>query len=113
MPRAVAYGMPCLRVDGNDVLAVISATREARRIIKEEGTPVMIEAMTYRVGHHSTSDDSTRYRGLFYNILAPHTRKSCVLMLAPIITYNFYNRSRRDSGMVRKAQSCDSISQLS
>ena len=57
------YGMPCIRIDGNDTLAVVEATREARRMIMEEGTPVLIEAMTYRVGHHSTSDDSTRYRG--------------------------------------------------
>ena len=57
------YGMPCIRIDGNDTLAVVEATREARRMIMEEETPVLIEAMTYRVGHHSTSDDSTRYRG--------------------------------------------------
>ena len=63
LPRGIAYGMPSVRIDGNDTLAVVQATREARRIIQEEDTPVLIEAMTYRVGHHSTSDDSTRYRG--------------------------------------------------
>lgn len=63
LPRGIAYGMPSLRVDGNDLLAVVQATKEARRMCLEENTPVLIEAMTYRVGHHSTSDDSTRYRG--------------------------------------------------
>jgi len=63
LPRGVAYGMPSIRIDGNDLLAVHEATTEARRMALEEQTPVLIEAMTYRVGHHSTSDDSTRYRG--------------------------------------------------
>jgi len=42
--------------------AVYNATKEARRITIEEGKPVLIETMTYRVGHHSTSDDQSRYR---------------------------------------------------
>ena len=54
--------MPTLRVDGNDVLAVYAATAEARRIAIAEGTPVLLEAMTYRIGAHSTSDDDTKYR---------------------------------------------------
>lgn len=60
--RGPAYGMDTIRVDGNDVLAVLSATREARRRCVESGRGVLIEAMTYRVGHHSTSDDSFAYR---------------------------------------------------
>eukprot|EP00948_MAST-09A_sp_MAST-9A-sp1_P003299 g3299.t1 len=60
--RAAGYGMTAIRVDGNDAFAVYFATQEARRIAKEESRPVMVEAMTYRQGHHSTSDDSTRYR---------------------------------------------------
>lgn len=62
LPRGVAYGMPSVRVDGNDVLAVYAATKKAREMILEKSTPVLIEAMSYRVGHHSTSDDSTAYR---------------------------------------------------
>jgi len=42
--------------------AVYNATREARRLVSTEGKPVLIEAMTYRIGHHSTSDDWTKYR---------------------------------------------------
>lgn len=60
--RAIGYGMSSIRVDGNDLFAVYAATREARRICAEESRPVLIEAMTYRVGHHSTSDDSLAYR---------------------------------------------------
>jgi 2-oxoisovalerate dehydrogenase E1 component alpha subunit len=60
--RAAGYGMKAIRVDGNDIFAVHNATKEAKRIAVEEGRPVLIEAMSYRRGHHSTSDDSTRYR---------------------------------------------------
>jgi len=49
-------------VDGNDVLAVLSAVREARKRCLESGRAVLLEAMSYRVGHHSTSDDSYAYR---------------------------------------------------
>eukprot|EP00013_Stygamoeba_regulata_P023261 CAMPEP_0177655228 /NCGR_PEP_ID=MMETSP0447-20121125/14833_1 /TAXON_ID=0 /ORGANISM="Stygamoeba regulata, Strain BSH-02190019" /LENGTH=438 /DNA_ID=CAMNT_0019159089 /DNA_START=33 /DNA_END=1349 /DNA_ORIENTATION=- len=62
--RGVGYGIDAIRVDGNDVFAVQHATREARRRAVEEQKPTLIEAMTYRVGHHSTSDDSTRYRSM-------------------------------------------------
>jgi len=60
--RGAGYGMRTIRIDGNDFLAVFEATREARRLSLEHSVPVLIEAMTYRGGHHSTSDDSTRYR---------------------------------------------------
>ncbi len=60
--RGPGYGMPTIRVDGNDVLAVRSAVREAKKRSLSKQTPVLIECMTYRVGHHSTSDDSSAYR---------------------------------------------------
>lgn len=60
--RGLAYGIPTIRVDGNDVLAVRRATSEARKLCAESKAPVLVEAMSYRAGHHSTSDDSTRYR---------------------------------------------------
>jgi len=60
--RALAFGIPAVRVDGNDLAAVYSATKEARRMCVEEGTPVLLELMTYRVGDHTTSDDSSAYR---------------------------------------------------
>ncbi|KAI8926188.1 thiamine diphosphate-binding protein [Entophlyctis helioformis] len=60
--RGHGYGMDTIRVDGNDVLAVYNAVKEARRIAVEKGRPVLIEALTYRMSHHSTSDDSAAYR---------------------------------------------------
>ncbi|KAF9778691.1 thiamine diphosphate-binding protein [Thelephora terrestris] len=60
--RGAGYGIDTIRVDGNDILAVIGAISEARRRCVEGGRGVLVEAMTYRVGHHSTSDDSFAYR---------------------------------------------------
>jgi len=60
--RGVGIGMPAIRVDGNDPLAVYLATKAARKHILAYSTPVLLEAMTYRRGPHSSSDDPTRYR---------------------------------------------------
>lgn len=60
--RGVAYGIHTIRVDGNDLFAVYSATQKARELIIKEKRPVLIEAISYRVGDHSTSDFSERYR---------------------------------------------------
>mmetsp|Transcript_11881 Transcript_11881/g.28338 ORF Transcript_11881/g.28338 Transcript_11881/m.28338 type:complete len:436 (+) Transcript_11881:88-1395(+) len=60
--RAAGYGMASIRCDGNDLFAVYEATKAAKELALAENRPVMVEAMTYRLGHHSTSDDSTRYR---------------------------------------------------
>ncbi|KAF2364995.1 Dehydrogenase E1 component [Trinorchestia longiramus] len=62
--RGPSYGIATVRVDGNDVLAVYNVTRAARQIAVSENRPVLIEAMTYRIGHHSTSDDSSAYRSV-------------------------------------------------
>ncbi|MEO6825861.1 MAG: pyruvate dehydrogenase (acetyl-transferring) E1 component subunit alpha [Microbacteriaceae bacterium] len=60
--RAPGFGIPSLRVDGNDVLAVMAATRIALDRARSGGGPTFIEAVTYRMGPHTTSDDPTRYR---------------------------------------------------
>ena len=61
--RGVGYGVDTIRVDGNDILAVREVTRRARDLaLTGGGRPVLIEAMSYRVSHHSTSDDSFAYR---------------------------------------------------
>jgi pyruvate dehydrogenase E1 component alpha subunit len=59
--RAVGYGIPSLRVDGNDVLAVTAATRIALDRARRGDGPTFVEAVTYRRGPHTTSDDPTRY----------------------------------------------------
>jgi 2-oxoisovalerate dehydrogenase E1 component alpha subunit len=61
--RGVGYGIDTVRVDGNDVFAMRHVTAQARKLaLSEGGRPVLIEAMSYRVSHHSTSDDSFAYR---------------------------------------------------
>jgi 2-oxoisovalerate dehydrogenase E1 component alpha subunit len=60
--RGIGYGVRTIRVDGNDVLAVYAATQQAREIALKHQCPVLIEAMTYRLAAHSTSDDPTGYR---------------------------------------------------
>jgi 2-oxoisovalerate dehydrogenase E1 component alpha subunit len=60
--RAAGFGFPGVRVDGNDVLAVLAVTRAALAAAREGSGPTFIEAFTYRMGAHTTSDDPTRYR---------------------------------------------------
>jgi 2-oxoisovalerate dehydrogenase E1 component alpha subunit len=60
--RARGFGFPGIRVDGNDVLGVLAVTRAALQQAREGGGPTLIEAYTYRMGAHTTSDDPTRYR---------------------------------------------------
>jgi len=60
--KADAYGMPGVRVDGNDVLAVYRATKEAVDRARKGDGPTLIETVTYRIASHSSSDDAARYR---------------------------------------------------
>jgi pyruvate dehydrogenase E1 component alpha subunit/2-oxoisovalerate dehydrogenase E1 component alpha subunit len=60
--KAIAYGFEGVRVDGNDVLAVYKATQAAVHQARAGGRPTLIEAVTYRIGAHSSSDDPSRYR---------------------------------------------------
>ena len=60
--KALAYGFDGVRVDGNDLLAVYAVTKAAADKARSGGGPTMIEAVTYRMGPHSSSDDPTRYR---------------------------------------------------
>ncbi|PHH90422.1 hypothetical protein CDD83_3754 [Cordyceps sp. RAO-2017] len=61
--RGIGYGIDTIRIDGNDMWAVREAVKRARAMaLQDGGKPVLIECMTYRVSHHSTSDDSFAYR---------------------------------------------------
>jgi len=60
--KAAGYGVPAVRVDGNDVLAVYAAVREAAERARAGGGPTFVECVTFRMGGHSSSDDPTRYR---------------------------------------------------
>ncbi|MPZ53428.1 MAG: pyruvate dehydrogenase (acetyl-transferring) E1 component subunit alpha, partial [Acidimicrobiia bacterium] len=60
--KADSYGMPGVQVDGNDLYAVVSAVSDARNRALSGGGPTLIEAITYRLGPHTTADDPRRYR---------------------------------------------------
>ena len=60
--RARGFGFPGVRVDGNDVLATLAVTRDALQNARDGNGPTLVEAYTYRMGAHTTSDDPTRYR---------------------------------------------------
>ncbi|WP_345639375.1 pyruvate dehydrogenase (acetyl-transferring) E1 component subunit alpha [Rugosimonospora acidiphila] len=60
--RAAGYGFPSVRVDGNDVLACLAVTASALERARGGGGPTLVEAVTYRMGPHTTADDPSRYR---------------------------------------------------
>lgn len=60
--KAVAYGMPGIQVDGNDFFALLTTIREATEHARSGKGPILIEAVTYRKGAHTTSDDPSKYR---------------------------------------------------
>jgi pyruvate dehydrogenase E1 component alpha subunit len=60
--KAIAYGIPGIQVDGNDVFAVYRAAHDALVRARDGGGPTFIECVTYRMGDHTTADDATRYR---------------------------------------------------
>jgi pyruvate dehydrogenase E1 component alpha subunit len=60
--KAIAYGFDGIQVDGNDLFAVIAATREAVNKARSGGGPTLIEGVTFRFGPHTTADDPTKYR---------------------------------------------------
>src|SRR5579871_5957208 len=60
--RASGFGFPGVRIDGNDVFACLAVTRQAMQAAREGQGPTLIEAFTYRMGAHTTTDDPTRYR---------------------------------------------------
>jgi pyruvate dehydrogenase E1 component alpha subunit len=60
--KAIAYGFPGIRVDGNDVFAVLKVAREAVERARGGGGPTLIECETYRMSDHTTADDAKRYR---------------------------------------------------
>jgi len=60
--RALAYGMPTIQVDGNDLFAVYKAHKEAVDRARSGGGPSFVDCVTYRLGDHTTADDARRYR---------------------------------------------------
>lgn len=60
--RGLAYGMDCVQCDGNDIFAVVKVMKDAIKRARKDQRPTFIEAITYRLGDHTTADDARRYR---------------------------------------------------
>ena len=84
--RALGFGFPGLRVDGNDVLAVHAVTQAALQRAREGSGPTLVEAYTYRMGAHTTTDDPTRYR--LSEDLEGWRRKDPILRVKTYLTDN-------------------------
>ena len=99
--KAEAYGFPGVRVDGNDVLASYAVTREALDRARTERTPTLIEAVTYRMGPHSTADDRSRYQPTEeidrWRKLDPLVRFRAFLQSEGMVDSEFLDRVERDA----------------
>jgi len=80
--RGPGYGIDTVRVDGNDILAVLSATREARRRCLEQGRAVLLEAMTYRYAPFLPTSDILRRRGMMKTVWVIILRRTIHLRTA-------------------------------
>ena len=100
--KAEAYGMPGVRVDGNDVFAVVSVVRKAVERASRGLGPTLIEALTYRLGGHSTSDDPDRYRGRAE--LAPWLSRDPILRLRRFIEAQGYWSDSQEQAMVEEIE---------
>ncbi|WP_018134223.1 thiamine pyrophosphate-dependent enzyme [Acaricomes phytoseiuli] len=99
--RGAGYGFPSLLIDGDDVEAVVAATRTARAHAASGAGPVLIEAMTYRRGPHSTSDDPGRYRSLDEERreggVDPVDRYAQKLLSEGLVDQEFLEQAQRDA----------------
>lgn len=99
--RAAGYAMPGVTVDGNSVEDVVRVTSQAAAYARAGNGPVVVEAMTYRRGPHSTSDDPGRYRGLDEEVAAsandPITRAEALLRQDGIADQSFFDQAAADA----------------
>ncbi|MEX1046448.1 MAG: pyruvate dehydrogenase (acetyl-transferring) E1 component subunit alpha [Actinomycetota bacterium] len=107
--RAQGYGFPGVRVDGNDVLAVRRATKEAADRARSGKGPTLIEAVTYRMAAHTTNDDASRYRDsrevARWKRLDPIDRYRKWLLAEKIVTKAVVAKMERDANKAAKALS--------
>jgi pyruvate dehydrogenase E1 component alpha subunit len=98
--KGIAYGVPGVRVDGNDPFAVVWATRGAvERAVRGEGA-TLIEALTYRMGGHSTSDDPNRYRE--QNQVSPWAERDPIARLKRYLLQHGYWSESAEQDLVRE-----------
>ncbi len=105
--RGQGYGIPGIQVDGNDVLAVLAATRLALARASAGQGPTLIEAVTYRMGPHTTSDDPARYRLAAddeeWRVKDPLARLSALLHSEGLADDGFDDRVEREADEVAAA----------
>jgi pyruvate dehydrogenase E1 component alpha subunit len=103
--RAAGYGMRAVRVDGNDVLACFAVVAEAAQRARSGGGPTFIEAITYRMGPHTTSDDPTRYRAAAdverWAARDPITRYTTYLQSSGVLTERLTERVAAKAARLR------------
>ena len=103
--RAQGYGFPGVRVDGNDVLACLAVSRWALEECRTGNGPVLIEAFTYRMDAHTTSDDPSRYRLAdeleLWKLKDPIERVRVNLVREHGVGQAFFDRGRRRGGRAR------------
>jgi pyruvate dehydrogenase E1 component alpha subunit len=102
--RPAGFGIPSVRIDGNDILAVMAATREALDRAHTGGGPSFIEAVTYRMGPHTTADDPTRYRDP--SELETWSRRDPILRLRTLLESNGVDGPELET---RVAESADRV----
>jgi pyruvate dehydrogenase E1 component alpha subunit len=113
--RGQGYGIPGIQVDGNDVLAVLAATRLALARAYDGQGPTLIEAVTYRMGPHTTSDDPTRYRSHAeeeqWRVKDPLARLHALLEVEGLLDERFDEEvtARADAAAVALRQGCLSM----
>lgn len=99
--RAEGFGFPGVRVDGNDVLASYAVTRKALDAARSGQGPTLIEAFTYRMGAHTTSDDPTRYRLASdleaWKLKDPLERMKSFLYKSQIVDSAFFGQLEQDA----------------
>ncbi|KDF01407.1 pyruvate dehydrogenase [Mycolicibacterium aromaticivorans JS19b1 = JCM 16368] len=103
--RAAGYGMPGIRVDGNDILACFAVMSEAAERARAGDGPTVIEAVTYRMEPHTTSDDATRYRSAeeiaYWSARDPIVRYRTYLQHREILTERIEQRVHARSARLR------------
>lgn len=99
-PKGIAYGIPAYRVDGNDFFAVYEVVRNARQYCLAGNGPILIEAMTFRCGAHSTSDDPSAYRK--ESEVEPWLAKSPILRLRRYLTAKKLWDDQKEKALIDK-----------
>jgi len=94
--KAIAAGIPCSQVDGNDLIAVRHAMDEALAVARTGGGPALIEALTYRLSDHTTADDASRYRSAD-EVADAWKREPVVRMRTYLTSLGAWDKAREDA----------------